>query len=81
MRVFAFLLLVMAACANTQTTQAVQTECPKDELAARGKSCAPDGKTCGTNSAGFTHFIMCSRGKWVEMEAPPPPPPQPVPPT
>ena len=47
--------------------------CPKDDVGSVGKKCPRDGQTCGTNSAGFTHFIMCSGGKWVEMNAPPPP--------
>jgi hypothetical protein len=79
------LLALLAACAKTPAgstadaapSAAATTECPKDLLAARGTPCAPDGKTCGTGAAGFTHFVMCSRGTWTEMEAPPPPPPPP----
>jgi hypothetical protein len=57
------------------STPTTPDECPKDLLAARGAACRPDGKTCGTDAPGFTHFIMCSRGRWTEMNAPPPPPP------
>lgn len=78
-------LVVIAGCAKSPLAAdadggggaSATTDCPKDLLAARGTSCAPDGKTCGTSSAAFTHFLMCSRGKWTEMEAPPPPPPPP----
>ena len=53
--------------------------CPKDALAAVGSTCPSDGKTCGTSSPGFTHFIRCSGGKWTEMEAAQPPQPSSVP--
>lgn len=49
--------------------------CPKDLLGAQGSSCEPDGKTCGLTSGQTTHFLMCSRGKWTEFNAPPMPPP------
>ncbi len=62
-------LLLVAACAGASS-------CPKDLLNARGKACAIDGMACGT-TPGFTHLLMCSRGKWTEMDAPPPPPPPP----
>jgi hypothetical protein len=70
--VFAVVALIACACAKPAETGA--DGCPKNEVEAVGKSCAPEGKTCGTNPSGFTHFIMCSGGKWSEMEAPPPPP-------
>lgn len=54
------------------------SDCPTDLLAARGTACDSDGKTChGEGSGSFTHLLMCSHGKWTEMEAPPPPPPPP----
>jgi hypothetical protein len=65
-------VLLTSACTHVATGP---DGCPKDLLGAKGSSCAPEGKTCGTGSAGFTHFMMCSGGKWSEMEAPPPPPP------
>jgi hypothetical protein len=79
------LALLAAACTKSGATggaegtgsegSGVSDGCPKDLLDARGKRCSPDGKTCGTDPSGFTHLLMCSSGKWVEMEAPPPPPP------
>ena len=51
--------------------------CPTDLQAAIGTSCHIDGKTCTGGQTQFTHLVMCSSGKWVEMEAPPPPPPPP----
>jgi hypothetical protein len=69
-------LLALAACAKGPALGA--DGCPKDLLAARGASCSEDGKTCGADPSGFTHLLMCSGGKWGELEAPPPPPPPPA---
>lgn len=55
-------------------TSSGSSGCPADELTAIGTACSPEGRLCGVSDPRFTHFILCSNGVWVEMEAPPPPP-------
>ncbi len=74
MRLWPCLLIATAACAKPPALDA--DGCPKDLTAAQGVSCSDPGKTCGGNPSGYTHLLVCSDGKWVEMEAPPPPPPK-----
>jgi hypothetical protein len=75
----AALLLFLTAC--TRSPALGPDGCPKDLLAAQGSACSPESKTCGADPSGFTHLLMCSGGRWTEMEAPPPPPPPPPPPS
>jgi hypothetical protein len=65
-----YALLVIVALAGCQKSGA-SAECPKDLLAARGTSCGAEGKTCTAGPGEQTHFLMCSGGKWAEMNAPP----------
>lgn len=61
--------------AASATASPVEEGCPKDLLAAKGTPCKLDGKVCTGGAVAFTHLLMCSGGKWIEMDAPPPPPP------
>ena len=72
------LLILLGACAGRGTDGALPGECPTDLLDAIGSACEPDGHTCHdpqSDPRSSLHFIMCSQGTWVEMEAAPPPPP------
>ena len=62
------------SASDSSATSTASTDCPKDLLAARGTPCAAEGKTCTAGPGEQTHFLMCSGGKWTEMDAPPPPP-------
>lgn len=85
-RAFAVVALLVSAVACTKdppgssagassgggSGESKDPDCPKDLSGSVGSSCSSDGKLCSTGAAA-THMIMCTRGKWVEMEAPPPP--------
>jgi hypothetical protein len=74
----ALLGLVVTTFACSKTAADVQADgCPNDLLAAQGKACDSNGKTCSGGSE--VRMIMCSKGQWVELNVPPmprPPPPE-----
>lgn len=75
----ALLLVTIALVGCSKPAQEVQADgCPKDLIGAQGASCKDEGKTCSGGSN--VRLIMCSNGKWVEMNMPPMgrPPPAPA---
>ena len=73
---FALVLVALTMFACSKPAQDAQADgCPKDLLAARGSSCKDEGKTCSNGSN--VRLLMCSSGKWTEMNMPPMPQPPP----
>jgi hypothetical protein len=70
--------LLLAACTRTpapdgSSGSGASAECPKDLLAAVGTRCSAEGKTCNGGVPDAHRLLMCSSGKWTEMNVPPAP--------
>jgi hypothetical protein len=69
-------LYAVAAIACSKSPADVQADgCPKDLPGANGLACSQEGKTCSGGSD--VRMLMCSKGKWTELNLPPMPQPQP----
>lgn len=70
-------LVVVAAlgCSKSPAADVPADGCPKDLSGSNGKRCSQEGKTCSGGSQ--VRMLMCSNGKWTELNMPPMPQPPP----
>jgi hypothetical protein len=71
----------VAPQATAEMSASATPACPAEIGAAVGTACSIDNQSCGgeacAKSTSFCNVIVCSGGKWIQLEAPPPPGPTP----